>query len=126
MPRGSNPNSKANLIVNSERTPKQRKAQAVKAGKKSGEVRAAFKSLCDTVKEQCTNEDRQEIAKMLVRMARHGNLGAVDRLLKMFGEDPALKIEVSGSINIADMLREAQERENMVIDDAEAVDGDAE
>ena len=123
MPRGSNPNSRANLIVPSS---KEARKNGKKGGIASGETRAAFKSLCDTVKEQCTNEDRQEIAKMLVRMAKHGNLGAVDRLLKMFGEDPALKIEVSGSINIADMLREAQERENMVIDDAEAVGGDAE
>jgi len=126
MPRGSNPNSRANLIPLSERTKKEQRKIQKKAGKKSGEVRAAFKSLCDTVKEQCTNEDRQEIAKVLVRMAKHGNLGAVDRLLKMFGEDPALKIELSGSLNIADMLREAQERESMVIDDAEAVDGDSE
>ena len=126
MPRGSNPNSRANLIPLSERTKKEQRKIQKKAGKKSGEVRAAFKSLCDTVKEQCTNEDRQEIAKVLVRMAKHGNLGALDRLLKMFGEDPALKIELSGSLNIADMLREAQERESMVIDDAEAVDGDSE
>lgn len=99
MPRGSNPNSRANLIANTERTPKQIQKRNQKAGKKSGEVRAAFKSLCDTVKEQCTNEDRQEIAKVLVRMAKHGNLGAVDRLLKMFGEDSALKIELSGSVS---------------------------
>ena len=99
MPRGSNPNSRANLIANTERTPKQIQERNQKAGKKSGEVRAAFKSLCDTVKEQCTNEDRQEIAKVLVRMAKHGNLGAVDRLLKMFGEDSALKIELSGSVS---------------------------
>lgn len=99
MPRGSNPNSRANLIANTERTPKQIQKRNQKAGKKSGEVRAAFKSLCDTVKEQCTNEDRQEIAKVLVRMAKHGNLGAVDRLLKMFGEDSALKIKLSGSVS---------------------------
>ncbi len=98
MPRGMNPNSRKALAENRNKT-QFRGENAVKAGKKGNEVKAAFKSLCDTVKEQCTNEDRQEIAKVLVRMAKHGNLGAIDRLLKMFGEDSALKIELSGSVS---------------------------
>ena len=96
MARGNNPNSMANLIVPSS---KEARKNGKKGGIASGKTRAAFKSLCDTVKEQCTNEDRREIAKVLVRMAKHGNLGAVDRLLKMFGEDSALKIELSGSVS---------------------------
>ena len=98
---------------------------AVEAGKKSQEAQAAFKPLRELLKEQCTEEDRRQINDNLIRMAKR-NIRAYEMLMRALGEDPGQKIEVSGSLNIADMLREAQERENMVIDDAEVVDGDAE
>ncbi len=87
MPRGDNPNSRANLIVNSERTPKERKAQATKAGEKSGAVRAAQANLKKVVKEQGTLEGLIKISKRLYQMAEAGNLNAIKLLLEIRGED---------------------------------------
>ena len=76
MPRGDNPKSKANLIVNSERTPKQRKEQASKAGKASGEARALYASINSDLRECCTPERVRKMNERLISMAEHGNLRA--------------------------------------------------
>lgn len=110
MARGQNPNSRKNLIVNSERTPKQRKAQAVKAGKKSGEVREIKKSFREQLREQLTIEDIRIINSRLIAMAKHGNLKAYELIRDMLGEKPADKLEITGNINIADTLKAARER----------------
>lgn len=110
MARGQNPNSRKNLIVNSERTPKQRKAQAIKAGKASGEVREIKKSFRELLKEQLTEKDIRQINERLIAMAKHGNLKAYELIRDMLGEKPADKLEITGSINIADTLKAARER----------------
>ena len=121
MPRGDNPNSRKNL---KKGHPFNEETARI-ANKKSRENAKAYKPLREWLKEQCTDEDRRQMNDNLIRMAKR-NIRAYEMLMRALGEDPGQKIEVSGSINIADMLREAQERESMVIDDAEAVDGDAE
>ena len=85
MPRGDNPNSRANLIVNSERTPKERRAQASKAGKASGESRRLKKSFKEAAKAQCTPE--------VIQMAMAGNLNAFKILRELLGEDPKDEIQ---------------------------------
>lgn len=94
MPRGMNPNSKKNLIKNSDRTPKQRRAQASKAGKASGEVRAAFKSLNEDLRERCTPEKIREINERIINMAVHGNLKAYELIRDGLGEKPKERVEV--------------------------------
>lgn len=97
MPRGSSPNSRKNLISNSERTPKERKKQAQKAGIASGEVRAAYASLRESLKERCTPERMARMNERLISMAEHGNIAAWRLIMQALGEDPAQKIEVTGA-----------------------------
>lgn len=86
MPRGDNPNSRKNLKPNSERTPKERKALAKKAGKKSGEVRGQLKSFREMDAESTTPEERQQMLDQLKQMVAHGNLKALELYLKIIGE----------------------------------------
>ena len=88
MPRGDNSNSRANLIRNSERTPKQRKKQATKAGIASGEARAVYKSLNADLREQATPERIAKINNRLLSMAEHGNLKAYELIRDGLGEKP--------------------------------------
>lgn len=93
MPRGDNPNSRANLIVNSERTPKERKVQASKAGKTSGESRRLKKSFKEAAKAQCTPEVLDKITGRIIQMAMAGNLNAFKILRELLGEDPKDEIQ---------------------------------
>ena len=88
MPRGDNPNSRANLIRNSERTPKQRKTQATKAGIASGEARAVYRSLNADLREQATPERIARINNRLLSMAEHGNMRAYELVRDGLGEKP--------------------------------------
>ena len=94
MPRVDNPNSRANLISNSERTPKERKEQARKAGKASGEARAIYKSLTEDLKEQCTPEEVHALNEKLKAMAMHGNLKAYELIRDGLGEKPVNEISI--------------------------------
>lgn len=95
MPRGQNPKSKANLIVNSERTPKQRREQASKAGKASGEARAIYASLNDDLRECCTPERIRKMNERIISMAEHGNLRAYELIRDGLGEKPQSKVHLS-------------------------------
>lgn len=88
MPRGDNPNSRANLIKNSERTSKQRRAQAKKAGIASGKARAAYKSITADLREQATPDRIAKINNRLLTMAEHGNLKAYELVRDGLGERP--------------------------------------
>ena len=92
MPRGDNPNSRKNLIVNSERTPEERKEQAKKAGIASGKARALKKTLNESLKELCTPDVLNEINQRLIQMAKHGNLKAYEILRDGLGENQKDKI----------------------------------
>ena len=70
MPRGDNPNSRANLIKNSERTPSQRKKQAIKAGKASGESRRTLGTWKQAYQKTLTDEDLAELEKRLNVLVR--------------------------------------------------------
>ena len=106
MPRGDNPNSRANLIKNSDRTPKERQEQARKAGKASGEARAVYKSLNADLREQCDDATIKAINERLLQMAKHGNLKAYELLRDGLGEKPTEKHEVTVT---DDSMREMDE-----------------
>ena len=106
MARGDNPNSRANLIKNSDRTPKERQEQARKAGIASGEARAVYKSLNADLREQCDEETLRAINDRLLQMAKHGNLRAYELVRDGLGEKPTEKHEVT--VN-DDSMREMDE-----------------
>lgn len=106
MARGMHPNSQANLIQNTERTPKEIRDNCVKAGKASGEARAVYKSLNQDLRERCTPERLAKINERLLQMAEHGNLRAYELARDGLGEKPTEKHEVT--IN-DDSMREMDE-----------------
>ena len=110
MAGNGNPKSRQNLISNSERTPNERKKQAMKAGKASGESRRLKKTLTESLKELCTPEAINEINQKILLMAKRGNLKAYELIRDGLGEKPTDKVEVTGSISIADTLKAARER----------------
>lgn len=96
MPRGENPNSLKALEENRQKT-QFRGESAVKANKKSQEVKAVYKSLSEDLKEQCTPEEIHEINKRLREMAKHGNLKAYELIRDGLGEKPTEKIDIRDS-----------------------------
>ncbi len=96
MPRGMNPNSKKNLIQFSGRSRKEIESLQKAAGEKSGRSRQKMKSIKECLKKQLTAEQIEKMNEQLIKMAIHGNLKAYALILKLLGEDPAKKIEMSG------------------------------
>lgn len=92
MPRGDNPNSRANLIANTERTPKEIQKRNQKAGKASGKARAFKKILNESLKELCTPDVLDELNQRIIQMAKRGNLKAYLIIRDGLGENPKDKI----------------------------------
>lgn len=84
MPRGDNPNSRANLKT---RSSKEARKNGKKGGKASGESRRALGTWKSAYNRTLTDEDLDAILAKVKEMARRGNLNALDRLLKISGED---------------------------------------
>lgn len=92
MPTGDHPNSRKNLKISAEEL---RKRQ-INGGKKSAQVRAAYKSvrevLMDLSAQEHTNSKGQKaqgfeiIGRKLFSMAQQGNTKAMDMYLKLCGE----------------------------------------
>ena len=93
MPRGDNPNSRANLIPVTRRTKKEQRELCRKAGIASGRARAFNKTIRENVTELCTPDALEAIAKRLIQMAEHGNLKAVMLLLDILGESPRYQLQ---------------------------------
>lgn len=115
MPRGTHPHSRLNLKKGKpfdEET-------ARKANKKSHETKAILKSFRELdAEDPNTPQDRTEMLAMLKRMAKRGNLHAFQLYRDTVGLKPTDKMEVTGDISFSEILKQAQERENMVIDDS--------
>ena len=87
-----------NLKSNSERTPKEWKELAKKAGIKSGEVRRAKKAMCEMLdylfEKEVTNEQgeqitvREEITAALIKKAMQGDVRAFEIIRDTIGEKP--------------------------------------
>ena len=110
MPRGEHPNSRANLIVNSERTPKQRSKQAQKAGIASAEARAVYKTLTEDLKERCTPERLAKMNERIISMAEHGNLRAYEIVRDGLGENPKNGVADPGALKRAKEILEGVDR----------------
>lgn len=90
-----------NLKSNSERTPKERKEIAQKAGKKSGEARREKKKLKELLEMalEMTDESTGEtnamaITAALIKQAKKGNVLAYTTIRDTKGEKPVEKQEV--------------------------------
>lgn len=93
MPRGDNPNSRANLIPINSRTVKEQRELCSKAGRASGRARAFNKTLRESVSELCTPDVLEAIAKRLIQMAIHGNLKAIMLIMDILGESPKYQLQ---------------------------------
>lgn len=93
MPREMNPNSLANLVKNSDLTPKERSERASKMGKKSGEVRRALKTFKELDDEVTTDAERKKMLQMLKKRAEQGNLKAFELYRDTMGMKPVEKVE---------------------------------
>lgn len=93
MPRGENPNSRANLKVPSS---KEARKNGKKGGKASAKTRAAMidirESLIEYSKEHPDRINRA--LERLVAMMEHGNLKAFEMYLKLVGQMPKEQVEV--------------------------------
>ena len=87
MPKGSNPNSRANLIKNADKTPEERRKHASEMGKASGKARQELKAARETAKGIVTGKNVALIIKRLIAMSEHGNINATKLLLDILGED---------------------------------------
>ena len=83
MPRGSNPNSRANL---KKLSPSEARKNGRKGGKISGEVRKEWKTYREAAKELVSSEDREAHIKKLILMGKMGNMKAIELLMKILGE----------------------------------------
>lgn len=93
MPRGSNPNSRANLRkYGSEKEPRE---EGRKGGLKSGETRKLLKSFKELDDEYTTSAERKKMLDALKRRAEAGNLKAFEVYRDTVGLKPVDKVAVS-------------------------------
>ena len=97
MPRGDNPNSRANLKV--IRSKEEAREKGRKGGIASGEARAVYKSLNEDLRERCTPERLAKMNERIMALAERGNIKAYEVIRDGLGEKPSDKVEVKGTIN---------------------------
>lgn len=85
MPKGENPNSRANLQM--VRTTEEAREKGRKGGKASGQTRRVLGTFKAAYKRTMSDEDLDEILEKVKIMAKRGNLNALDRLLQISGEN---------------------------------------
>lgn len=100
MPKGSNPNSRANLKV---LTPKQAREYGRKGGKKSAQVQAKARTFAETLKTlleiELTNSKgekvstREAISTALIKKALSGDRAAFAEIRDTVGERPIEQLE---------------------------------
>lgn len=94
MPRGEHPNSRANLISNAERTPKEVKKNAKKGGVESGKTRRAKKAMRE-IAAGCTSEkELRELFELCKKRARYSDK-SFELVLKILDMEPKTQIELS-------------------------------
>lgn len=71
--------------LNSKRTRNEREKAAAKAGKASGDARRKYASIRDCMADNLDDEKRKELFTVLYNRALHGNLKALDMILKLEG-----------------------------------------
>lgn len=106
MPKGESPNSKANLVQFSGKSPKEVEMIQAKGGRISGVTRRKFRTFREELKKELTTERRTKMMDKLIGMAEDGNIAALKLVLQIIGEDPESKlVEVSGPNGSALVLR---------------------
>lgn len=112
MPRGQHPNSLANLKKGKRFSASDGSAKA--NAEKSVEARRNVKSFQTIVSDYLTQNDgafKDALAKRLIKMAAEGNLSALQYVVKIIGEEPADRVEVSRPAEeVAQELRDALEQ----------------
>lgn len=92
MPRGDNPNSRANLTRKSS---EEARKLGAKGGKASGEARRALKTFKELDDEFTTDLERKKMLEMLKKRAIQGNLKALEIYRDTMGMKPIDKINVA-------------------------------
>lgn len=97
MPRGDNPNSRANLKPNTRanRTKKEQREIASKGGRASGVSRRALKSFKELDDEFTTDDERKKMLDILKKRAQQGNIKAFEVYRDTIGLKPAEKVIVA-------------------------------
>ena len=85
MPRGENPNSKANL---KRFSPKEARENGKKGAKVSAKARRQLKTFRELDIETTTDDERKEMLNMLKLKARRGNLKAFEIYRDTMGMNP--------------------------------------
>lgn len=99
MPRGDNPNSRANLRPLEKGLPKKDQRDIQLKGAKAGaKANKEYATLTEALKDQCTPEVKAQLTDMLIKRAKQGNLKAYELLRDQLGEKPIDKVAVA-SIN---------------------------
>ena len=94
MPRGDNPNSRANLKPLQKGLPKKDQRDIQSKGAKAGvKARKEYATLTEALKDQCTSEVMEQLTAMLVKKAKAGNLKAYELLRDQVGEKPVERID---------------------------------
>jgi hypothetical protein len=112
MPKGSNPNSRKNLIKNSDKTPEERRAHAAEMGRRSGQVRAALKSFRALDAETTTNEERMAMLANLKSRAKYNNTA-----FELYRDTVGLKPKDNVDVNVETRGAALDELEKMVLTD---------
>ena len=112
MPRGQHPNSLANLKKGKRFSASDGSAKA--NAEKSVEARRSVKSFQTIVSDYLTQNDgafKDALARRLIKMAGDGNLSALQYVVKLIGEEPADRVEVSRPAEeVAQELRDVLDR----------------
>ena len=100
MPRGSHPNSRANL---KQFTPKEAREQGKKGAVASAKARRELRDMKEILKESTSDEELKDLGEALKRRAKHSD-NSLELMLKILGMMPKAQVEVSTPID--DSIRE--------------------
>lgn len=96
MPRGSNPNSRKNLVDISTRTTKEQRKIQKKGGIVSGEKRRNWATFRDCFKDKMTDEDMEKAyAKLWELFLKDGKLDALAMLRDIFEDSSAVQNNIT-------------------------------
>ena len=112
MPRGEHENSRRALEENRKDT-RFNGETAKAANRKSKEAQRWKKTVREAIHEQTTPE---EVAELILKMARKHNLKALDMILEITGDKAAAKVTVTNRY-IDDSARELQEYLERALED---------
>lgn len=93
---GKHPNSLANLTKGHPFKKNEERTRA--AGRTSGDSRRAFKTISTIITTELDKDDgklKDLLGKRVLKMALEGNLPAIQYVVKLIGEEPADKVDIT-------------------------------